>query len=59
MKKRIRRKYPIIGSIERLKAVWQEEWDLLSLDDINAVIENQPKAVQRCYNYNGDNNFHG
>jgi transposase len=40
MKKRIRKKYPIIGSIERLKAVWQEEWDLLSLDDINAVIEN-------------------
>jgi hypothetical protein len=59
MKKRIKRKYPIIDSIERLKAVWQEEWDLLSLDDINAIIENQPKAIQRYYNHNGNNNFHG
>jgi hypothetical protein len=58
MKKRIRKKYSIIGNIERFKAVWQEEWDLLSLDDINAAIENQLKAVQRCYNHNGNNNFY-
>jgi hypothetical protein len=59
MKKRIKKKYGIIGTVEKLKAVWQEEWDLLSLDDINKAIEGQPEAVMRCYNAQGKNSFHG
>jgi transposase len=59
MKKRIKKKYGIIGTVEKLKAVWQEEWDLLSLDDINKAIKGQPKAVMRCYNAQGKNSFHG
>jgi hypothetical protein len=59
MKKRIKKKYGIIGIIEKLKAVWQEEWDLLSLDDINKAIKGQPKVVMRCYNAQGKNCFHG
>jgi transposase len=59
MKKRIKQKYGLIRTVERLKAVWQEEWDLLSLDDINKVIEGQPKAVMRCYKHKGSNAFHG
>jgi transposase len=59
IKKRIKQKYPIIGTMERLKAAWQEEWDILSLEDINKVIEHQKKAVIRCFNHIGDNDFHG
>jgi transposase len=59
LKKRIKQKYPIIGTMERLKAIWQTEWDLLSLEDINKVIEYQVTAVTRCYKAHGDNAFHG
>jgi transposase len=59
LKKRIKKKYPVIKGIEALKAIWNNEWDLLSLDDINKAIEGQPKAVMRCYNHQGNNDFHG
>jgi len=59
IKKRIKEKYSLIRTVQELKTIWYQEWDLLSLDDINKIIEDQPKAVRRCWNHNGSNAFHG
>jgi transposase len=59
MKKRIKQKHSLIRTVQELKAVWQQEWDQLSLDDINNAIEGQQEAVRRCWKHNGGNTFNG
>jgi len=42
-----------------LKRAWHEEWDKLTLTEINSFIEKLPKRVQQVIDCGGSNNFHG
>jgi len=41
-----------------MMAALQEEWDRLTLEEINNEIRKLPTIMQRCLNVNGGNKFH-
>ncbi|KAA8913099.1 hypothetical protein FN846DRAFT_886784 [Sphaerosporella brunnea] len=42
----------------RMKEVLQEEWDRITIEEINREISRLPKVMARCIADNGGNNFH-
>jgi transposase len=59
IKRRIREKYPVLRNLRQLEQAWYDEWDVLSLEDINNAIEHQRTAIKRVVDYKGNNRFHG
>jgi len=48
-----------ITTATRMKEALQEEWDRITIDEINDLISRLPTVMQRCINVQGGNNFHG
>jgi hypothetical protein len=61
MKRRIAKKLAgrIVHSVDKLEMIWMQEWDDLTIEDINNVILMQRNAVKRCWDHKGSNEFHG
>jgi transposase len=61
MKSRIqtRRGRERVTTVSRMKEVLQEEWDRITIEEINREIARLPKVMERCIAVNGGNNFHG
>jgi transposase len=60
MKKRIqtRRGSERITTVKDMKRVLQEEWDKITIEEINTEIAKLPTIMQRCINVNGRNKYH-
>jgi hypothetical protein len=41
-----------------MKKVLQEEWDKITIDEINTEIAKLPTIMRRCIAVNGGNNYH-
>ncbi|RPA94223.1 hypothetical protein L873DRAFT_1702122, partial [Choiromyces venosus 120613-1] len=48
-----------LTTITRMKDVLYEEWDKITIEEINKKILRLPKAMQRCINVPGGGNYHG
>ncbi|KAA8894674.1 hypothetical protein FN846DRAFT_973065 [Sphaerosporella brunnea] len=61
MKSRIqtRRGSERVITLSRMKHVLQEEWDHITIEEINREISRLPTVMARCIAANGGNNFHG
>ena len=61
MKSRIqtRRGKERITTTAQMRAVLQEEWDRITIEEANALYLRLPTVMQRCIAVNGVNNFHG
>jgi len=42
-----------------MRVVLQEEWDHITIGEINALHNRLPTVMQRCIAVDGGNNFHG
>jgi hypothetical protein len=60
MKKRIqtRRGSERITTVTAMKRVLREEWDKITIEEINTEIAKLPTIMQRCINVNGGNKYH-
>lgn len=60
LKKRIqtRRGSERITTVGEMKRVLQEEWDKITVEEINTEIAKLPTIMQRCIAVNGGNNYH-
>ena len=61
MKSRIktRRGKKRITTAAQMRAVLQEEWNHITIEEINALYLRHPTVMQHCIAVNGGNNFHG
>jgi hypothetical protein len=61
MKSRIqtRRGAERVTTLSRMKKDLQEEWDRITIEEINKEISRLPTVMARCIAVNGGNNFHG
>jgi hypothetical protein len=59
LKQRIYKNNKIYTSLNALKAAWYIAWDELSLEDVNECILGLPAGIQKVYENEGGNNFHG
>jgi hypothetical protein len=48
-----------ITTLARMKQVLHEEWDRITIEEINREISRLPTVMQRCIAVQGGNNFHG
>ena len=60
MKSRIqtRRGHEQITSLPQMKLVLQEEWDKITIEEINKEVAKLPSIIAKCINVNGGNNYH-
>lgn len=60
MKRRIQRRRASerVTTISEMKVVLHEEWDKITVKEINTEISKLPTIMQRCLAANGGNNFH-
>jgi len=60
MKSRIqtRRGHERITSLPQMRLVLQEEWDRVTIEDINKVVARLPSIIAKCILVNGGNNYH-
>ena len=60
MKRRIQRRRGTerITTMGEMKRVLQEEWDKITIEEINREVEKLPTIMQRCIDVNGNNNYH-
>ena len=42
-----------------MRVVLKEEWDRITVEEINALFQRLPTVMQRCIAVDGGNNFHG
>jgi len=47
-----------VTTIAEMKVVFQDEWDKITVHEINTEIVKLPKIMQRCLSVNGSNNYH-
>ena len=47
-----------ITTVTGMKAALFEEWEKITIEDINREIERLPTVVSRCLSVSGGNNFH-
>lgn len=61
MKSRIqtRRESERVTTLSRMREVLQEEWDHITIEEINKEISRLPMVMQRCITVHGGNNYHG
>src|SRR5204862_2871924 len=61
MKSRIqtRRGAERVTTVAHMKQVLQEEWDRITIEEINREISRLTKVMEKCIACNGGNNFHG
>jgi hypothetical protein len=45
--------------IAAMKIALQEEWNYITLEEINQEISKLPIIMEYCIKANGDNNYHG
>jgi len=59
MKRRIqrRRQQERVTTPARMKEILCEEWDKVSIEEINKEIERLPRTVAQCLAVQGGNNF--
>ena len=55
----IRRGSERVITAARMRVVLQEEWDRITIEEINALFQRLPTVMQRCIAVDGGNNFHG
>ena len=48
-----------VTTICHMREVLMEEWDKVTIEEINKEISRLPHVMQRCIDCNGGNNFHG
>ena len=41
-----------------MKLVLQEEWDKITIEEINKEVAKLPSIIAKCINVNGGNNYH-
>jgi hypothetical protein len=60
MKKRIQRRRGSerITTVTEMKRVLREEWDKITIEEINTEIAKLLTIMQRCINVNGGNKYH-
>ena len=59
LKQRIYKDNKVYTSLDALEAAWYTAWDELSLEDVNECILGLPTRIQKVYENEGRNNFHG
>ena len=59
LKQRIYKDNKVYTSLNALEAAWYTAWDELSLEDVNVCILGLPARIQKVYENEGRNNFHG
>ena len=47
-----------VTTVTEMKAVLVEEWEKITVEEINREIDKLPTIVMRCLSVNGGNNFH-
>jgi len=47
-----------IISLPQMKIVLQEEWDKITIEDINKEVAKLPSIIAKCINVDGGNNYH-
>jgi hypothetical protein len=47
-----------ITTISEMKLVLVEEWERITIDEINTEVAKLPAIMQRCINTSGGNNYH-
>jgi len=47
-----------ITSLPQMKLVLQEEWDKITIEEINKEVAKLPSIIAKCINVNGGNNYH-
>ena len=55
----IRRGSERVTTAARMRVVLQEEWNRITIEEINALFQRLPTVMQRCIAVDGGNNFHG
>ena len=60
LKRRIQRRRASerVTTVAEMKVVLQEEWEKITVEEINKEIAQLPKIMQRCLSVNGSNNYH-
>jgi len=48
-----------VTTAQRMRVVLQEEWDRITIGEINTLYNRLPTVMQRCIAVDGGNNFHG
>jgi len=57
--KSLRRGSERVTTAARMRVVLQEEWNRITIEEINALFQRLPTVMQRCIAVDGGNNFHG
>ena len=60
MKRRIQRRRASerVTTVTEMKAVLVEEWEKITVEEINREIDKLPTTVMRCLSVNGGNDYH-
>ena len=60
MKQRIQRRRGAerVTTVQRMREVLIEEWENITVEEINREIMKLPAIMQRCIDVNGSNNYH-
>jgi transposase len=60
IKRRIQRRHTSerVTTVAEMKVVLHEEWERITVEEINREIEKLPTIMSRCLAVNGTNNFH-
>ncbi len=59
MRRHITDDYDVSTTVEECERQWREEWEKLSIEQINAWIDSIPKRIIQILEQEGGNNFHG
>ena len=61
MKQRILRRRGVekITTVSEMREVLKEEWEKISIEEINELITRLPKIMAQCIKVNGSNNYNG
>ena len=59
LKLRISKQVPHIRTMEEMEAAWYDEWEKLTIEEINAIIDRQVTRVRQVVDHKGGNDFHG
>ncbi|RPA90925.1 hypothetical protein L873DRAFT_1838836 [Choiromyces venosus 120613-1] len=54
-----RRGNECVMSVKRMREVLVEEWNHVTIDEINREIQRLPTVMERCLNVHGGNDYHG
>jgi transposase len=59
LRRHITKDFPPSTTKEECEAQWRKEWEKLSIEQINAWIDEIPKRIIKILEQEGDNSFHG